>query len=122
MKSIEDVKLSNLRGRGGAGFPAGVKWGFIPKMATNPSILSVMLTRASPVHSKDRLLMNKMPHQMLEGIIIASYAIQAHLAFIYIRGGVLQRVFGLGAMIEEAKEAGLLGKNIFRRIDMIWRL
>ena len=83
---IEEVKISNLRGRGGAGFPAGVKWGFIPKDGDKPKYLICNADESEPGTFKDRLLMNKVPHQMLEGIIIASYAIQAHLAFIYIRG------------------------------------
>ena len=109
---IEDVKLSNLRGRGGAGFPAGVKWGFIPKDGDKPKYLVCNADESEPGTFKDRLLMNKMPHQMLEGIIIASYAIQAHLAFIYIRGEFYKEYLVLEQMIEEAKEAGLLGKNI----------
>jgi NADH-quinone oxidoreductase subunit F len=71
-----EVKASNLRGRGGAGFPAGVKWGFIPKDGDKPKYLVCNADESEPGTFKDRLLMNKMPHQMLEGIIIASYAIK----------------------------------------------
>ena len=109
---IEEVKISNLRGRGGAGFPAGVKWGFIPKDGDKPKYLICNADESEPGTFKDRLLMNKGPHQMLEGIIIASYAIQAHLAFIYIRGEFYEEYLVLEQMITEAKTAGLLGKNI----------
>ena len=109
---IEEVKISNLRGRGGAGFPAGVEWGFIPKDGDKPKYLICNADESEPGTFKDRLLMNKVPHQMLEGIIIASYAIQAHLSFIYIRGEFYEEYLVLEQMITEAKTAGLLGKNI----------
>lgn len=109
---IDEVKASNLRGRGGAGFSAGVKWGFIPKNEDKPKYLVCNADESEPGTFKDRLLMNKVPHQMLEGIIIASYAIQAHLAFVYIRGEFYSEYLILEKMVAEAKEAGLLGKNI----------
>jgi len=83
---IQEVKESNLRGRGGAGFSTGVKWGFIPKDSDQPKYLINNADESEPGTFKDRLLMNKTPHQMLEGMIIASYAINCNTAFIYIRG------------------------------------
>ncbi len=107
-----EVKASNLRGRGGAGFSAGLKWGFIPKEGDKPKYLVCNADESEPGTFKDRLLMTKVPHQMLEGIIIASYAIQAQLAFVYIRGEFYSEYLILEQMIAEAKEASLLGKNI----------
>ncbi len=105
------VKDSGLRGRGGAGFPTGVKWGFLPK-GVYPRYLVVNADEGEPGTFKDRMLMEYDPHQLIEGIIISSYAIEAHLAFIYIRGEYLFAYDRLVHAIEEAKEAGLLGKDI----------
>ena len=79
---IDIVKSSNLRGRGGAGFSAGIKWGFIPKDTDKPKYLINNADESEPGTFKDRLLMNKAPHQMLEGMIIAAYAIGCHTSFI----------------------------------------
>ena len=108
----EEVKKANLRGLGGAGFPTGVKWGFIPKGSTAPKYLVVNADEGEPGTFKDRYLLEKDPHALIEGMLIAARAIDSHLGFVYIRGEYVQpwRVFS--AAVEEAYEAGLLGKNI----------
>src|SRR6185369_17570475 len=82
----EEVKKSALRGRGGAGFPTGLKWSFVPKNTGKPTYLCCNADESEPGTFKDRVIMEKDPHQLIEGIIIASYAVDCHLAFIYIRG------------------------------------
>lgn len=109
---IEETKRSNLKGRGGAGFPAGVKWGFIPKDSDNPTYLICNADESEPGTFKDRLLMNETPHMMLEGIVIASYAIGCHSAYIYIRGEFYKEYQVLRKAVAEAYQANLLGKNI----------
>jgi NADH-quinone oxidoreductase subunit F len=108
----EAVKKANLRGLGGAGFPTGVKWGFIPKGSTAPKYLVVNADEGEPGTFKDRYLLEKDPHALIEGMLIAARAIDSHLGFVYIRGEYVQpwRIFS-GA-VREAYEAGLLGKNI----------
>ena len=109
---IEEVKSSNLRGRGGAGFSAGVKWSFIPKDTTKPKYLINNADESEPGTFKDRLLINKAPHQMLEGMIIASYAINCNTAFIYIRGEFYKEYQLLKETLAEAYQANLLGEGI----------
>ena len=109
---IDTVKASNLRGRGGAGFPAGVKWSFIPNDSDKPTYLINNADESEPGTFKDRLLINKTPHQMMEGMIIASYAIGCNLAFIYIRGEFYKETCLLEAVLAEAYDANLLGKGI----------
>jgi len=109
---IEEVKSSNLRGRGGAGFSAGVKWSFIPKDTTKPKYLINNADESEPGTFKDRLLINKAPHQMLEGMIIASYAINCNTAFIYIRGEFYKEYQLLKETLAEAYQAKLLGEGI----------
>lgn len=109
---IDIVKKSGLRGRGGAGFPTGVKWGFVPKDSPKPRFLLCNADEGEPGTFKDRELMRKDPHQLLEGIIIGSYAIGAHLSFIYIRGEFAFEAERLEKAIKEAKAKGFLGKNI----------
>ncbi len=109
---IEMVKDSGLRGRGGAGFPTGMKWGFIPQGGDKPVYLVVNADESEPGTCKDIPLMLASPHTLLEGVIIASYAIRAHTAFIYIRGEVLHVVRRLQQAAAEAYRAGHLGKNI----------
>jgi NADH-quinone oxidoreductase subunit F len=109
---IDIVRKSGLRGRGGAGFPTGMKWGFVPKDSGKPVYLCVNADESEPGTFKDRLIIEKDPHQLIEGIIISAYALGCHQAFIYIRGE-----FGYGAevlnhAIAEAYEKGYLGKNI----------
>jgi NADH-quinone oxidoreductase subunit F len=111
-KLIEEVKASGLRGRGGAGFPTGMKWNFVPKDSPKPKYVICNADESEPGTFKDRLLIEKDPHAVIEGTILAAYAIQSHTAFIYIRG---ELVFGskvLQGAIDEAAQAGYLGKNI----------
>ncbi len=109
---IELVKESGLRGRGGAGFPTGMKWSFIPKDNPNPTYLVVNADESEPGTCKDIPLMMASPHTLVEGVIIASRAIQAEKAFIYVRGEVLHVVRRLRAAVREAYEAGHLGTDI----------
>jgi NADH-quinone oxidoreductase subunit F len=109
---IATVKESVLRGRGGAGFPTGVKWGFIPKGDGKPHYLVVNADESEPGACKDIPTMLNNPQVLIEGIVIASYAIQANTAFIYVRGEVLQVIRRLQQAVAEAREAGLVGRNI----------
>ena len=108
----EEVKKSNLRGLGGAAFPTGMKWGFIPKGSTAPKYLVVNADEGEPGTFKDRYLLEKNPHGLIEGMLIAARAIGSQLGFVYIRGEYVEpwRVFS--AAVQEAYAAGLLGKNI----------
>lgn len=108
---IEIVKASGLRGRGGAGFPTGVKWSFVPKDVF-PKYVCVNADESEPGTFKDRQLMEKNPHQVLEGALIAAYAIQANTVYIYIRGEYWHIADWLDEKIEEARAAGFVGKNI----------
>ena len=109
---IQLVKDSGLRGRGGAGFPTGMKWGFIPQGDGKEHYLVVNADESEPGTCKDVPLMMANPHVLVEGVIIASYAIRANYAFIYVRGEVTHVVRRLQAAISEAYAAGHLGKNI----------
>jgi NADH-quinone oxidoreductase subunit F len=109
---IDIVKKSGLRGRGGAGFPTGLKWGFVPKDSPKNRFLLCNADEGEPGTFKDRELIAKNPHQLLEGIIIGSYAIGAHLSFIYIRGEFAFEAKRLEEAIDEAQSKGFLGKNI----------
>jgi NADH-quinone oxidoreductase subunit F len=109
---IQTVKDSGLRGRGGAGFPTGNKWAFIPQGDDKPHYLVVNADESEPGTCKDMPLMLANPHVLLEGAIIACYAIRAKLAFIYVRGEVLHVIRRLHHAVDEAYEAGYLGKNI----------
>jgi NADH-quinone oxidoreductase subunit F len=111
-KIIEEVKESGLRGRGGAGFPTGMKWGFIPQGDNKEHYLVVNADESEPGTCKDTPLLMANPHVLIEGIIIASYAIRANHAFIYIRGEVTHVVRRVQQAIEDAYSAGILGKNI----------
>jgi NADH-quinone oxidoreductase subunit F len=109
---VSEVKVSGVRGRGGAGFPCGAKWGFIRPGETKPIYLICNADESEPGTFKDRYIIHQDPHQLLEGMIISCFAVNARLAYIYIRGE-----FPLGAKIleqaiKEAKEHGFLGKNI----------
>ena len=108
---IAEVKASGLRGRGGAGFPAGAKWGFIPKDAP-VKYLAVNTDEGEPGTFKDRLIVERDPHSILEGVIIAAYAVGAHRAFVYIRGEFFLGVKRWLMAISDAYENGFLGKNI----------
>jgi len=109
---IEEVKASGIRGRGGAGFPTGIKWGFLPQ-GIFPRYLVVNADESEPGTFKDRIVMEYDPHQLIEGIILSAFAIQAERAFIYIRG---EYYFGYTRLVEAIKEAEAkryLGENIF---------
>jgi NADH-quinone oxidoreductase subunit F len=110
---IQLVKDSGLRGRGGAGFPTGMKWGFIPQGDNKDHYLVVNADESEPGTCKDMPLLMANPHVLVEGVIIASYAIRAKQAFIYIRGEVTHVARRLNQAIEDAYKAGYLGKNIF---------
>ncbi len=109
---IDEVKRSGLRGRGGAGFPAGVKWGFLPKDTGKPVYLAVNSDESEPATFKDRYILVKDPHMLIEGIIICSYAIGSHDTYIYIRGEYTSQVKALQAAIDEAYQAGYLGEKV----------
>lgn len=108
---LEEVKKANLRGRGGAGFPAGVKWSFVPD-ADKPKYLCVNADEGEPGTFKDRYIMSHDPHLLIEGIIITSFCVGIHKAFIYIRGEYEAVALRLEQAIFEAYEKGFLGKNI----------
>jgi len=109
---IEEVKSSGLRGRGGAGFPTGMKWGFLPKSRDKPRYLCVNADESEPGTFKDRLLIEKDPHLVLEGIILSAYAIESNLAFFYIRGEFHEGYRIFEKAVREAHAKGFLGDNI----------
>ena len=109
---VEEVKKSGLRGRGGAGFPAGMKWSFIAKPEGIPRHLVCNADESEPGTFKDRYLMEFLPHLLIEGLLISSYALGSHDTYIYIRGEYAWIVDILEQAIEEAKANGFLGKNI----------
>ncbi|MFE5703051.1 NADH oxidoreductase (quinone) subunit F [Rhodococcus sp. ACS1] len=109
---IATVKEAGLRGRGGAGFPTGMKWSFIPQGDDKPHYLVVNADESEPGTCKDMPLMLATPHALVEGVIIAAYAIRAGHAFIYVRGEVVPVLRRLQAAVAEAYAAGYLGKNI----------
>jgi NADH-quinone oxidoreductase subunit F len=109
---VEEVKASGLRGRGGAGFPTGVKWSFMPKQSDGrPCYLVVNADESEPGTCKDRDIMRHDPHKLIEGCLIASFAMGAHACYIYIRGEFYNEARVLQAAIEEAYDAGLIGIN-----------
>ena len=109
---IDLVKRSGLRGRGGAGFPAGVKWGFMPKDPQVQKIVAVNTDEGEPGTFKDRQIVERDPHQIIEGVLIASYAVGASRAYVYIRGEFFLGVKRWIKAIADAYEYGYLGKNI----------
>lgn len=109
---VEEVKKSGLRGRGGAGFPTGMKWGFLAKPEGIPRYLVCNADESEPGTFKDRFLMTKIPHALVEGMIVSSYALGANVSFIYVRGEMMPQIRILEKAIEEAKASGFLGKNI----------
>mgnify|MGYP001164703154 FL=1 len=109
---VNEMKLSGLRGRGGAGFPTGLKWSFMPKESDGrPAYLVVNADESEPGTCKDREIMRHDPHTLIEGCLIASFAMNAHACYIYIRGEYIREREALQAAIDEAYDAGLLGKN-----------
>jgi NADH-quinone oxidoreductase subunit F len=109
---VEEVKASGLRGRGGAGFPTGLKWSFMPKEVVKPHYLVCNADESEPGTFKDREIMEIYPHELIEGVAIGSYAIGGEEAFIYIRGEYTVAADRLEAAIEVATQAGLLGNNV----------
>lgn len=109
---VEEVKTSGLRGRGGAGFPTGMKWSFLAKPEGVPRYLVCNADESEPGTFKDRYLMERIPHILIEGMILSAYALGANTAYIYIRGEYFYVSRILEQAIEEAYAAGLLGKNI----------
>ena len=109
---IERVKASGLRGRGGAGFPTGLKWSFMPKeVKDRPHYLVVNADESEPGTCKDRDIIRHEPHKLVEGCLMAGFAMRAHAGYIYIRGEFVNEAKTLQRAIDEAYEAGLLGKN-----------
>jgi NADH-quinone oxidoreductase subunit F len=108
---VSEVKTSGIRGRGGAGFPTGMKWSFLPK-DIHPRYLCVNADESEPGCFKDRALIDENPHQLIEGTLIAAYAIQAPIAFIYIRGEYHDQRLLLERCVEEARAAGYIGRGI----------
>ena len=109
---IELIKESNLKGRGGAGFATGVKWGFVPKDQDLKKYLCCNADEGEPGTFKDRAIMEKDPHQMIEGMILCAYAIGAETAYIYIRGEYTLSIQRLEAALKEAYDKGYLGQRI----------
>ncbi len=110
-KIIEEVKSSGLRGRGGAGFSTGMKWSFMPKGDDKPHYLVINADESEPGTCKDRDILRFEPHKLVEGALISGFAIGAHAAYIYVRGEFYNEAMNLQRAIDEAYEAGLLGKN-----------
>ncbi len=108
---IEEMKKSGMRGRGGAGFPTGMKWSFMPKPSDKPHYLVINADESEPGTCKDRDILRNDPHLLIEGALIAAYAINAHRAYIYIRGEFCNEASETRQAIAEAYEAGLIGKN-----------
>ena len=108
---IEEIKISNIRGRGGAGFPTGVKWGFLAE--DQERYLVINADESEPGTFKDRILLERDPHQLIEGIIVTSFASNISKAFIYIRGEYAKPARRVQDAVEQAYEKGYLGKNIF---------
>src|SRR5258708_1671957 len=109
---VNEVKASGLRGRGGAGFPCGAKWGFIRPGGPKPTYLICNADESEPGTFKDRYIIHQDPHQLLEGTIISCFAVDAHLAYIYVRGEFPEGAEILGKALAEAPAKNFLGKNI----------
>jgi NADH-quinone oxidoreductase subunit F len=109
---LAEVKTASLRGRGGAGFPAGLKWGFVPQAAGAPRYLCVNADEGEPGTFKDRFILSHTPHLLIEGIALASYAVGIETAYIYIRGEYEMIARRLEAAVDEARTRGFLGRNI----------
>jgi NADH-quinone oxidoreductase subunit F len=110
---IDEIKASGLRGRGGAGFPTGMKWGFMPKEPTpgKPNFLVINADESEPGSCKDREIIRHDPHKLIEGALIAGFAMRARAGYIYIRGEFIREAETLFAAVQQAYDAGLLGKN-----------
>ena len=110
---IDQMKASGLRGRGGAGFPTGMKWSFMPKESKDgrPSFLVINADESEPGSCKDREIMRHDPHKLIEGALVAGFAMRARAAYIYIRGEYIREAETLQKAIDQAYDAGLIGKN-----------
>ena len=110
---IQEMKDSGLRGRGGAGFPTGMKWSFMPKESKDgrPSFLVINADESEPGSCKDREILRHDPHKLIEGALVAGFAMRARAAYIYIRGEYIREAETMFAAVQEAYDAGLLGKN-----------
>ena len=110
---VEEIKLSALRGRGGAGFPTGLKWSLVPKETDLPKYFVVNADESEPGTCKDRDIIRNEPHKLLEGCFLSSYAVGAKTCYIYIRGEFYDEFLILKDAIKEAYNNGLLGKGAF---------
>ncbi len=120
---IEEMKLSNLRGRGGAGFPAGMKWSFVPKESARPKYVLCNGDESEPGTCKDRLILEHDPHSVIEGVMIAALAVGAKAGYIYIRGEYRYLVDIMRQALADARARGFIGKNIFgsgRDLEVYW--
>jgi NADH-quinone oxidoreductase subunit F len=120
---INEVKISNLRGRGGAGFPTGMKWAFVPKESAKPKYILVNGDESEPGTCKDRLILEHDPHSVIEGVIIAGLAVGAQKGYIYIRGEYRYLLTIMQKAIDDAYAKGFLGDNIFgsgKKFDAYW--
>src|SRR6201995_661602 len=120
---INEVKTSNLRGRGGAGFPTGMKWSFVPKESAKPKYILVNGDESEPGTCKDRPILEHDPHSVIEGVVIAGLAVGAKIGFVYIRGEYRYLVDIMRKAIADAYAKGFLGKNIFgsgKDFDVRW--
>ena len=115
---INEIKNSGLRGRGGAGFPTGLKWSFMPKADPRPSYLVVNADESEPGSCKDREIMRHDPHHLVEGCLIASFAMRAHTCYIYVRGEFIREREHLQAAVDEAYAAKLIGRNNIHGWDL----
>src|SRR6202795_4103162 len=122
-KIIDEMKKSNLRGRGGAGFPAGMKWSFVPKEAPKPKYVLCNGDESEPGTCKDRLIFEHDPHAVIEGVMIAALAVASQTGYIYIRGEYRYLSIIMQKALKDAYARGFLGKNIFgsgRDLDIFW--
>src|SRR5215470_14516830 len=120
---INEVKTSNLRGRGGAGFSTGMKWSFVPKQSDKPKYILVNGDESEPGTCKDRLILEHDPHSVIEGVIVAGLAVGAKIGYVYIRGEYRYLVDIMRQAIADAYAKGFLGKNIFssgKDFDVYW--
>src|SRR5438067_1261992 len=120
---INEVKISNLRGRGGAGFPTGMKWSFVPKESAKPKYVLLNGDESEPGTCKDRLILEQDPHSVIEGVVIAGLAVGAQVGYIYIRGEYRYLVDIMRKALADAYARGFLGKNIFgsgREFNVYW--
>ncbi|HXE88629.1 MAG TPA: NADH-quinone oxidoreductase subunit NuoF, partial [Hyphomicrobiaceae bacterium] len=114
---INEVKSSGLRGRGGAGFPTGLKWSFMPKNDPRPSYLVINADESEPGSCKDREIMRHDPHLLIEGALLASFAMRAHACYVYVRGEFMRESEHLQAAVDQAYAARLIGKDNIHGYD-----